>query len=138
MQLKQKGGSHMARIDVDGVEALMDALALEADRVARNGPDAIMAGGQAAKEAMEQTVPVRTGGLKGHLTVKGPFYDGINGHHCEVFPTGTDPHGERYATIGFVQEFGRSNMPAQPWMRPVTETQGAAIAKAISDKLMSD
>jgi len=34
----------------------------------------------------------------------------------EVTPTGKDKKGVRNAEKGFVLNFGRSNMPAQPWM----------------------
>lgn len=128
----------MARFSVDGIDDLIQGMSLEAERIDRNGPAAAMAGAKVAVQAMEDTVPVRTGGLKGHIKAKGPFYDSVDGHHADVFPTGKDPHGERYETIGAVQEYGRSNMPAQPWMRPAVETKGDAIGAAIAETLMRD
>lgn len=38
------------------------------------------------------------------------------GATIEVAPTGKDKNGTRNAEKGFVLNFGRSNMPAQPWM----------------------
>lgn len=128
----------MASFNAQGIDEMIDALQLEAERVERNGPAAAMAGARAAVEAMEETVPVRTGGLKGHIKAKGPFYNSVDGHHADVYPTGKDKHGERYETIGFVQEYGRSNMPAQPWMRPAVETKSDVIGAAIADALMRD
>lgn len=128
----------MASFNVQGIDELVEALEMEAERVDRNGPDAAMAGARVAIEAMEQTVPVRTGGLKGHIKAKGPMYNSVDGHHADVFPTGKDKHGERYETIGFVQEYGRSNMPAQPWMRPAVENKADAIGAAVADTLMRD
>lgn len=128
----------MASFNVQGIDELVEALEMEAERVDRNGPNAAMAGARVAIEAMEQTVPVRTGGLKGHIKAKGPMYNSVDGHHADVFPTGKDKHGERYETIGFVQEYGRSNMPAQPWMRPAVETKADAIGAAVADTLMRD
>ena len=128
----------MASFNIQGINEMIDVMKLEAERVDRNGPEAAMAGARAAIEAMEATVPVRTGGLKGHIKAKGPLYNSIDGHHADVYPTGKDKHGERYETIGFVQEYGRSNMPAQPWMRPAVETKGEAIGAAVADALMRD
>lgn len=128
----------MASFNVTGVDELIQGMSLEAERIDRNGPAAAMAGAKVAIRAMEDTVPVRTGGLKGHIKAKGPFYDSVDGHHADVFPTGKDPNGERYETIGAVQEYGRSNMPAQPWMRPAVENNGDAIGAAVADTLMQD
>lgn len=128
----------MASFNVTGIDELIQGMQLEAERIDRNGPAAAMAGAKTAIRAMEGTVPVRTGGLKGHIKAKGPFYDSVDGHHADVFPTGKDPHGERYETIGAVQEYGRSNMPAQPWMRPAVETHGDAIGAAVAETLMRD
>ena len=128
----------MASFNVQGIDELVEALEMEAERVDRNGPNAAMAGARVAIEAMEQTVPVRTGGLKGHIKAKGPMYNSVDGHHADVFPTGKDKHGERYETIGFVQEYGRSTMPAHPWMRPAVETKADAIGAAVADTLMRD
>lgn len=128
----------MAAFNLQGIDEMMKALELEAERVERNGPEAAMAGGKAAIQAMEGTVPVRTGGLKGHIQAKGPFHDAVNGHYCDVYPTGKDKRGQRYETIGFVQEYGRSDMPAQPWMRPAVEANADAIGQAMADVLMRD
>lgn len=128
----------MASFSIQGIDEMLEAMQLEAERVERNGPDAAMAGAKVALEAMEETAPVRTGGLKGHIKIKGPFFDTVDGHHADVFPTGKDKYGERYETIGFVQEYGRSNMPAQPWMRPAVETKADAIGAAVADALMRD
>ena len=128
----------MASFNVTGIDELIQGMSLEAERVDRNGPAAAMAGAKVAINAMEGTVPVRTGGLKGHIKAKGPYYNSVDGHHADVVPTGKDKYGERYETIGAVQEYGRSNMPAQPWMRPAVETHGDAIGGAVADTLMRD
>lgn len=128
----------MANFNVQGIDELIQAMELEAGRVARNGPDAVMAGGEAAIKAMEATVPVRTGGLQGHIKAKGPMHDVADGYSCDVFPTGTDKRGERYETIGFVNEYGRSNMAPNPWMRTAVESNGDAINEAMADVLMRD
>lgn len=128
----------MATFDVTGLDDMMDALQLEAERVERNGPDAAMAGARTAVQAMQGTVPVDTGGLMKHIKAKGPFFNTTDGHHADVFPTGKNERGERYETIGFVLEYGRSNMPARPWMRNAVEKNSDKIGEAIEKVLMRD
>lgn len=128
----------MASFNVQGIDELIQAMQMEEERMERNGPAAALAGAKATIKAMEQTVPVRTGGLKGHIKAKGPFHDIVYGHYCDVFPTGKRKDGQRYEAVGFVQEYGRSNMPAQPWMRPAVEQNGDAIGQAMADALMKD
>lgn len=128
----------MASFNVFGMDEVLKAFAQEAERMERNGPAAAQAGAEAAIAAMEKTVPVRTGGLKGHIAAKGPFHDSVDGHYCDVFPTGKNKQGERYETIGYVLEYGRSNMPARPWMRTAVETGGDAIGEAMAEALMKD
>lgn len=131
----------MANFSIQGVDELIEAMSLEARRVERNGSAAVEAGAQVALEAMKQTVPVRTGGLKDHIKIDGPHHSAIDGYHCDVYPTGTKKNGkkrERYETVGYVLEYGRSNMAARPWMRPAVENNSDAIGAAIADTLMRD
>lgn len=128
----------MASFDTFGMDELIHQMQLEAERIERNGPDAVMAGGQVGVRAMQETAPERSGGLKKHIKAKGPHYSLEEGHYCDVFPQGNNERGERYATIGFVLEHGRSNMPAHPWMRPAIENNSDAIGDAIFDVLMRD
>lgn len=130
----------MASFNVVGIDELMADLQLEAERIERNGPAAAIAGAQAAIEAMKTTVPVRTpsGGLKDHIKFKGPWHDAVDGHYADVFPTGKNKYGERYETIGYVLEYGRSNMAARSWMRKAMETEGDAIGEKMADVLMRD
>jgi len=37
-----------------------------------------------------------------------------------------------------VLEYGRSNMPAQPWMDPAIESAGESILDALENELMKD
>lgn len=128
----------MASINFSGLDKLMEALEAEAERLDRNGDAAVMAGAKVAVQAMERTVPVRTGGLQEHIKAKKLPYSTADGHRADVYPTGKDPRGERYETIGFVLEHGRSDMPAQPWMRTAMESESEAIAEAMANELMKD
>lgn len=41
--------------------------------------------------------------------------------YIEVRPTGKNRNGESNAKVGFVQEYGRSNMQARPWASTANE-----------------
>lgn len=128
----------MARFDAGGIDRLRQALEKEGERVQRNGAAAVQAGARVLKEAMQQTVPVRTGELQKHIKAGQTKYSPGDGYYADVAPSGKTREGERYATIGFVLEYGRSNMPAQPWMRPAVERSGKAVAAAMKAELYKD
>lgn len=54
----------MARIQADGVEALLKTLEKGRARMIAHGGKAVEAGAAVLVEAMKQTAPVRTGGLR--------------------------------------------------------------------------
>ena len=59
----------------------------------------------------------------------------------DVYPQGMKKQSgksQRFETIGFVLEYGRSNMPAQPWMDPAIESAGESILDALENELMKD
>lgn len=128
----------MAAFEVGDIDALIQQMQLESERVERNAQAAVQAGAEVLREALEASAPVRTGGLAGSIKVGKIGRDSVNGVHADVYPDGTDPHGERYATIGSVLEYGRSNMPARPWLRPTAESAGAAVTEAMRAELMKD
>lgn len=130
----------MGSFSFSGIDDALDELRKMGEDVDRLGPAAALAGAQAAVAEMEKTVPVRTGGLKGHIAIDGPHHTLADGHFCDVYPTGTKKNGrkrERYETVGFVLEYGRSNMPANPWMRTAVEQNADAIADAMAEALSS-
>ena len=129
----------MASFNYTGVdEAIRELKRMGAD-ISKKAPAAAVAGGKAAIAEMQKRAPVRTGGLKGHIGMKGPFHTTADGYYVDVFPTGKKKNGkktERYETVGYVLEYGRSNMEARPWMRPAMEEGEDAIASAMADVLM--
>ena len=132
----------MASFNFQGADELLKEFERMGADLSERGPAMAMAGGRAAVAEMEKRVPVRTGGLKGHIAIKGPFHTTMDGYYVDVFPDGTKKNGrkrERYAAIGYILEYGRSNMAARPWMRPAVE-EGAdasneAMANARTDSL---
>jgi hypothetical protein len=55
--------------------------------------------------------------------------------YIEVFPQGVDTNhtkgGVRNAVKGFVLEYGRSNMPARPWISAANDASGAEVNAAM-------
>lgn len=129
----------MASFNYTGVdEAIRELKRMGAD-ISKKASAAAVAGGKAAVAEMEKRVPVRTGGLQGHITVSQPNHTTADGYYVDVGPTGTKKNGrkrERYETVGYVLEYGRSNMEARPWLRPAMEEGEEAIASAMADVLL--
>ena len=125
----------MATFNVTGIDEAIQQLNLQAETIQRLGPAAAMAGGAAAAEALAATAPVRSGQLAGSMKVAGPYHTVADGYYCDVYPNGTRVDGERNATVGYVLEYGRSNMPARPWMRPALDSSAEAITAAMAEVL---
>ena len=88
-----------------------------------------------------KTVPRRYGYLQGSIKPS-PVRKGAGGSlDVDVYPQGMKKQSgksQRFETIGFVLEYGRSNMPAQPWMDPAIESAGESILDALENELMKD
>ena len=131
----------MARFSVEGMEDMLAELKLEAERIERNGPSALEAAADAAVAAMNKTVPRRHGDLAKSIKPT-PIKKGMGGDlSVEIYPQGMKKQAgksQRFETIGFVLEYGRSNMDAQPWMDPAIEQAGEAILDSLETELMRD
>lgn len=61
-----------------------------------------------------------------------------SGQCVEVYPHGKNRRGERNATVGFVHQYGRTNMPARPWFtrshQKATPEVQAAMRQAWEDE----
>ena len=62
--------------------------------------------------------------------------------HTDVFPQGDHPHGQpgfgkrgnvSSAQVGFVLEYGHSNMPGRPWMSVAKDKAADAVIDAMAD-----
>lgn len=125
----------MATFNVTGIDEAIKALDIAAEEMTRRAPAAAKAGGAVAAKVMADAAPVRTGQLSRSMVVKGPYTSALDGTYCDVFPDGIREDGQRNAEVGFVKEYGRSNMQAEPWMRPAIERHGDEILAAVTDVL---
>ena len=103
------------RFVTKGFEEYYEALARAGEDIDAAADEALAAGGEVILEGMRRRVPKLTGNLLRHLECSQPQQDG-NLHFVDIgLLRGTDAETARY---GNVQEFGSSDMSAQPYVRP--------------------
>lgn len=125
---------------MDGIVAKISALGDGADEIMR---EAVHAGAEVAVQLMRETVHVsdrHSEHLRDHIKIGREGHDAASGYYCEIYPDGIrsgggKAAGRRYATIGYVLEYGRSNMAARPWMRPALAQGEGKIREAMEDVL---
>ncbi len=107
-----------------------------ANELDTRAPRAVQAGAEIVSEALRASAPVRTGGLSESVRPHAVKHNNAeDGWTCEVYPDGTNEEGERYALIGFVLEYGRSNMAARPWFRNTVEDVAGEVQDAMASAL---
>jgi HK97 gp10 family phage protein len=132
----------MASFNFTGLDELISQLSAVSDNIDDACMAASEAGAAVALEAIKESVPVRTGALRDHIKIADKGYSATDGYWCDIYPTGMkpgngNPDARRYATVGFVLEYGRSNMRARPWMRPAVEREEERIHEAMERELMA-
>ena len=140
----------MASLNVTGMDELIariDELAGAADPALRA---AVRAGAEVALKSMTAAIPVsarHAQHLRDHVRIMREGHDAVDGYYCDIYPDGTRPGGgkasaRRYATIGYVLEYGNSSMAPRPWMRTgLKAAEGevrAAMLEALARQLGGD
>ena len=116
---------------------------LKTERAAKAVPKMLKAGGavlvKAEQEEIRRTFTSNrvTGDLANSIKCTAVKKRG-SGQCVEVYPHGKNRRGERNATVGFVHQYGRSNMPARPWFtrshQKATPEVQAAMRQAWEDE----
>lgn len=129
----------MARIEFGDIEALMDDLrqlgedteemALE---IVAEQQDILYEAQQKTTESMLQG-PYYAGGVKEGMTKKTPFSTG-NGAEAHITFEGMQ-HGSRIGEIAFINEYGKTNQPARPFIQMAIEQEDGNLGKA-ADKIV--
>lgn len=131
----------MARFNHIGLQQAIDALKIEQERIDRNGPVALKAAANVLVKAMRKTVPRDTGALARHIKST-DVRRGIAGElSVEVYPQGERKQNgrkQRYAEIGFILEYGRSNMLPRPWMETAYGAAKDEVLETLKTELMKD
>jgi HK97 gp10 family phage protein len=137
---------------VDGLEAYFEKLAKAGRDVDPAADKAVEAGGHVVFDDMLDRVPVASGDLKAHLekTGKTAIQREGNFHFMEIglldLGTVKANYGKRgkrspkkqYSQqflYGIIQEFGKSNMAAQPYVRPAFDNNRARVKQAEIESL---
>lgn len=129
----------MARIEFGDIEALMDDLqqlgedteemALE---IVTEQQDILYEAQQKTAESMLQG-PYYAGGVEKGMTKKTPFSTG-NGAEAHITFEGMQ-NGSRIGEIAFINEYGKTNQPARPFIQMAIEQEDGNLGKA-ADKIM--
>lgn len=117
-----------AKITTKGFEEWLERVAQAGKDVDQVTDQALLAGGEVLLEGMLKRVPRLTGNLAANLSIDGPQLDG-NYHFIQVgLNHGVDSDTARY---GAVQEYGASDTPAQPYIRPSLDSEIGKARRAM-------
>lgn len=132
----------MADFNVVGIEDIIDSFSRREEATTAAVPKMLEAGAEVLIEAQKAEAQHRglndTGGFINSIkktAVKG----GSAEKHIDVYPQGRAKHGNdrrgdksnvRYATIGFLNEYGTSSQTPRPYMSVANEKAAAKVAEA--------
>lgn len=134
----------MANLNITGMDEMIAKIGMMGSSVDAACCEAVHAGAEVALECMRAEIPVsnvHTEHLRDHIKIVREGHDPIDGYYCDIYPDGVRPGGgkaggRRYATIGFVLEYGHSGVPPKPWMRTGIEKGRQRISAAMQGVLM--
>ena len=119
----------MAKLSVVGMDGLIVALAKEDEGIRKRITAAMDMAAGAVEETIREAGAKQFSGKKPgapleSLVRRGPIINTGDSFMVQVWPqgsyTGIRGKPRRAETVAFVQEYGRSDMPAKPWIKPGT------------------
>ena len=116
------------RFEFEGIDELIQQLERTGSNMSDSKADALEAGAEVLQKATQERAPVRAvngGTLKANIEISD-----IDGEDIYVF---VDQQGIAY--YGYFQEFGTSNMTAQPFMAPAFNHSRSQIEQAMAMSL---
>jgi HK97 gp10 family phage protein len=129
----------MAKFDCTGLEEVERQLLLRSEAAVKAVPLMLEAGAKVLIAAQQEEAKKLniSGRSKGALaaSIKADKVKGAEtSRYIEIYPHGVDRShtraGVRNAEKGFVLEYGRSNMPARPWMSAANEKAANDVVSA--------
>lgn len=126
----------MARFEVSGIEDIQDRLLKREAAATKAIPIMLKAAGAVLAKAQQEEIQGTftgdrsTGDLAKSIKSTGVKTKGET-KFVEVYPQGNNRRGERNATVGFVLQYGRSNMPARPWFTSSNEKTAPNVQEAM-------
>lgn len=119
----------MATVTITGVDQVLkrfEKMAAAAEPVFEKAAEA---GGQMMARLISADAPVRTGGVAKSIRSGKVKHTVAEGFHCEVEPTGNDPHGEPYAKIVNILEY--SEKRGHPFFYASADAHAAEVQSAM-------
>lgn len=126
----------MARFEVSGIEGMQDRLLKREAAATKAVPKMLKAGGAVLVKAQQEEIRRTFTGKRstGDLasSIKQTSVKKKGETQCvEVYPHGNNRRGQPNATVGFVFQYGRSNMPARPWFTSSNEKAAPEVQEAM-------
>ncbi|MEG1358377.1 MAG: hypothetical protein RSE23_01810 [Clostridia bacterium] len=125
----------MATFSVEGFDEVLLELEKEKDGFLERAQQAVQAGGLKAAQLLQTAAPKHSKHLSRSFKMTPPEHNLMDGIYVDVYPSGTQPNGRKKASneeVGFIQEYGSSSNPANPWMRPTIENHADEINAAMA------
>jgi len=126
----------LAQFKVSGIEGFEDKI-LKREAAATAAVPAMLKAGAAVLVKAQQaeirstfTSDRVTGDLANSIKATSVKKTG-DAQKIEVYPHGTNRRGQPNATVGFVHQYGRSNMPARPWFTSSNEKAADEVQEAM-------
>lgn len=126
----------MARFEVSGIEGFQDKILKREAAATAAIPKMLKAGGAVLVKAQQEEIrrtftgDRSTGDLANSIKQTSVKKRGET--QCvEVYPHGKNRRGQDNATVGFVHQYGRSNMPARPWFTSSNEKAAPDVQEAM-------
>lgn len=131
----------MARFEISGFEAAEKELLRRREKVEPTVKRMVTEGGDVMVDGQKATISqmdlIDTGDLQGSIKATKPKSKG-SAIYVEVYPHGTDRKGVRNALKGAVLEYGKSSMPAKPWMTNANNKYGPKAQEKMRDVWMEE
>ena len=126
----------MARFEVSGIEGMQDRLLKREAAATKAVPKMLKAGGAVLVKAQQEEIRRTFTGKRstGDLasSIKQTSVKKKGETQCvEVYPHGNNRRGQPNATVVFVLQYGRSNMPARPWFTSSNEKAAPEVQEAM-------
>ncbi len=126
----------MARFEVSGIEGMQERILRREAAATAAIPKMLKAGGAVLVKVQQEEIrrtftgDRSTGDLASSIK-QTPVKKKGDTQCVEVYPHGKNRRGERNATVGFVQQYGKSNMPARPWFTASNEKAAPEVQEAM-------
>lgn len=128
----------MAKMSTTGLDEIMRDLKASADDIRACSEEICAEGAEIIKEAQYRTGMAmgvhRTGVTLGSLKIMGFVKTPTGGYRKIVF-SGDNADGNANSEVAFINEFGKTNQPARPFIETANETSEPATIRVAIDAL---